>query len=479
MGSFVTRSLTWAAALAYGFFTVVLYGCIAIKQGTFFQRASEKEKLELELARDRLWNLSKDWSGLSHHMITLRSSFKFHFVSNDTPATPAALKSSKPLVILVHGFPDSWAVWRQLISSPSLQKTATLVAIDLPGYGGTDDLDTYSATNVYEKVTELIVALRVQYGVDQGEESNKKKVIVVGHDWGCLVSMRLAAEAPSLAHRFILTNGPLVHLAESNIRRLLSSSLKMFKTALRSPLQSRTPLVQAFRSLGPLFRQLVLSGYIFAFQLPFPIVEYFMLGGNYSLMKGIHKASTGNAELTSVDAAESMASGMGPSAAESRTETASGDTYPATLRDKHVYTALNHKVSYYRDGAAIQRWQKSLETITSLHSLGGGHDLRRTSSGTGLFDEEAPGVLQASSTIIWGQKDIALDPHICLDGIADYLVTGSQVVMLPESGHWTPVETESRAAIEKAIEWAALGEKQDVGVAIQAAYPSAKVTVRR
>lgn len=49
MGSFVTRSLTWAAALAYGFFTVVLYGCIAIKQGTFFQRASEKEKLELEL----------------------------------------------------------------------------------------------------------------------------------------------------------------------------------------------------------------------------------------------------------------------------------------------------------------------------------------------------------------------------------------------------------------------------------------------
>jgi len=49
MASFVARSLISAAVLAYGFFTVVLYGCIAIKQGTFFQRASEKEKLELQL----------------------------------------------------------------------------------------------------------------------------------------------------------------------------------------------------------------------------------------------------------------------------------------------------------------------------------------------------------------------------------------------------------------------------------------------
>jgi hypothetical protein len=49
MASFVARSLTSAAVLAYGLFTVVLYGCIAIKRGTFFQRVSEKEKLELQL----------------------------------------------------------------------------------------------------------------------------------------------------------------------------------------------------------------------------------------------------------------------------------------------------------------------------------------------------------------------------------------------------------------------------------------------
>lgn len=97
-----------------------------------------------------------------------------------------------------------------MISSSELQNAAAVVAIDLPGYGGTQSLDKYSKTNVLEKLTELIIALRVQYGVDQGDEINKKRVVIVGHDWGCVVSMGLAAEAPMLAHRFILTNGPLV-----------------------------------------------------------------------------------------------------------------------------------------------------------------------------------------------------------------------------------------------------------------------------
>jgi pimeloyl-ACP methyl ester carboxylesterase len=63
---------------------------------------------------------------------------------------------------------------------------------------------------VLEKMTELILTLRTQYGVDDGSETSKKKTIIVAHDWGCVISMRLAAEAPSLADRFILSNGPLV-----------------------------------------------------------------------------------------------------------------------------------------------------------------------------------------------------------------------------------------------------------------------------
>ena len=159
------------------------------------------------IARDRFWNLSKTWSGFSHYCITLRNGFRFHYVSNDLPGNPAA---DKPLIILIHGFPDSWAVWRHLLKSKALQEAATLVAVDLPGYGGTDSLEEYSSTNVLESLAGFIIAIRAKYRIDTDAGARQRRTVIVGHDWGCVLSMRLAAEAPQLADRFILSNGPLV-----------------------------------------------------------------------------------------------------------------------------------------------------------------------------------------------------------------------------------------------------------------------------
>ena len=165
-------------------------------------------------ARDRFWNLSKGFCGLSHQFLTLRSGFKFHYLTSVVPGSAAAARSKKPLVILIHGFPDSWAVWRHIVSSPAIHESSILVAVDLPGYGGTDGLDEYSATNVLESLTEFIISLREQYGIETPVDSKPlRKVIIVGHDWGCVLAMRLAAEAPQVADRFILTNGPLVGVA--------------------------------------------------------------------------------------------------------------------------------------------------------------------------------------------------------------------------------------------------------------------------
>lgn len=165
-------------------------------------------------ARDRLWNLSRDYYGLTHHFVTLHNGFRFHYLGNAEAETSSSSSSNtpapKPLVILIHGFPDSWACWRYVVASESLQKTANIVAVDLPGYGGSDDLDTYSATNVLENLANFIIAVRTKYGIDTNDTAGLNRTIVVGHDWGCVLSMRLAAEAPELADRFILSNGPLV-----------------------------------------------------------------------------------------------------------------------------------------------------------------------------------------------------------------------------------------------------------------------------
>ncbi|KAL4793578.1 Alpha/Beta hydrolase protein [Aspergillus venezuelensis] len=476
MASLLLRSLKSAFVLSYGLLTVGMYAVLAMYRGTFFKKATEKETLELQLAGNRLWNLSEKWSTFSHQFHTLRNGFKFHYVANDINATTSA---SKPLVIFIHGFPDSWPIWRHVLNSESLQGAATLVAVDLPGYGGSDSLDRYSATAVLESLTEFILAMRVKYGIDSDSATNQQRTIIVGHDWGCVVSMRLAAEAPQLADRFILSNGPLVLLAVANISGRLSSSLKMFKSFLSSPIRQRSLLFNAAKTLKPIFRQMWSSGYIFVFQLPETIIAYVGKGGNESFLKGIHRLSYGKQEYSITDAAECMAGSIGPSVEEGKTQTVDGQEYAASAVTRRAITSFVEMCSYYRHGTGLARWNKSLETIAGLHDIAQETGIQRTNSGAGLFDDGPKGALKANTTIVWGKADHALVRELCLDGISDYLCRDSQVVELENTAHWTPLEREGRTAITKAVEWAVKGEREDIGAVMEACYPRSKVTVRK
>ncbi|KAL4810716.1 hypothetical protein BDV18DRAFT_149902 [Aspergillus unguis] len=429
---------------------------------------------EFEEARNRLWDLSKNWSIFSHQFHTLRNGFKFHYVTNEPDAMSSA---SKPLVIFVHGFPQSWGLWTRILSEETLRGAATLVALDLPGYGGSESLNSYTADAVLESLTEFIISMRNKYGIDNDDATHQQRTIIVGHDWGCLVSMRLAADAPQLADRFILTNGPLMSLTVSNISRRLSSSSKMFRSFLRSPVRERSLLLNVFKSLKPIFRQLLMSGYVFVFQLPLTFVAYLGSGGNQSFLKQIQKMPFKKASFTVTDIAEGMAITLGPSVHEGKTQTASGETYAESAIKRPSISSFAEMCRYYREGASLSPWKKSLETITSLHGIAQENGIQRSgSSGSGLFDDGPPGALKAATTLVWGTKDSALTHELCLDGISDYLPRGSQVVELPESEHWTPMEAEARVALAKLIEWAVLGEVEDIGAVVGACYPGAAVT---
>ncbi|EAS32885.2 alpha/beta hydrolase [Coccidioides immitis RS] len=465
--------------LAYGVFTFILYGITAICKGTFFHRQTEKENLELVLARDRFWNLSKPWAGLFHRFLTLRTGFKFHYITSDEPGTAGRQKSDKPLVIFLHGFPDSWAIWRHVLASFSIRESSTVVAVDLPGYGGSDSLKKYGATEVLEALTEFIISLREECGVDSPDnEHRSRKVFIVAHDWGGLLAFRLAAEAPQVADRFIIVNGPLMALVRSNVRLLTESSSKMFKMFLREPWHSRSLLLKSVQTLKPVIHQFWCSGYIFAFQLPMPLVRYMGTGGNYSFLKAIHRLSVGVAgKFTLRDAQESMASTLGPGVLECESMTNEGEKYPPSVLERDKSGNFGAIVSYYRHGAADGVWHKSLETISSVFNIWPDGP-RRTSSGTGMFDI-TNGSLKANATVLWGQSDVALDSHLALEGIADYLVHGSQVIVLPRTGHFPQVEVESRVALEKVIEWAVRGEKGDLETFVRSKYPDAKAVVRK
>ena len=87
-----------------------------------------------------------------------------------------------PMVLLVHGFPEFWYMWKhQLVSLSKAGYRA--VAIDTRGIGRSskpDDYTEYTLGKLAKDVSETVTAL--------GEE----KAVLVGHDWGAIISWTAA-----------------------------------------------------------------------------------------------------------------------------------------------------------------------------------------------------------------------------------------------------------------------------------------------
>lgn len=94
----------------------------------------------------------------------------------------AVEQGSGPLVVLLHGFPESWYSWRRQI--PVLANAGyKVVAIDQRGFGRSSKFHVNSAYRI-DKVVADVEALIDAYGETQA--------VVVGHDWGAPVAWTFA-----------------------------------------------------------------------------------------------------------------------------------------------------------------------------------------------------------------------------------------------------------------------------------------------
>lgn len=92
-----------------------------------------------------------------------------------------------PLVIMVHGFPESWYSWRHQIG-PIAEAGFTACAIDVRGYGGSDkppEIADYTLENIAGDLIGLADAL-----------SPEQPVILIGHDWGAPIVWNTAFMNP-------------------------------------------------------------------------------------------------------------------------------------------------------------------------------------------------------------------------------------------------------------------------------------------
>jgi pimeloyl-ACP methyl ester carboxylesterase len=98
-----------------------------------------------------------------------------------------AIEGSGPLVVMVHGFPESWYSWRHQMS-PLAQAGFTACAIDVRGYGGSDKpqpVEAYDMEHMIGDVAGVIEAL-----------SDDGKAILIGHDWGAPIVWNSALVRP-------------------------------------------------------------------------------------------------------------------------------------------------------------------------------------------------------------------------------------------------------------------------------------------
>jgi pimeloyl-ACP methyl ester carboxylesterase len=93
-----------------------------------------------------------------------------------------------PLVLLLHGFPESWYSWRHQFK-PLADAGYHVVAPDMRGYGKSDKPQAIEAYNQVEIVNDVI-GLVSALGYEQG--------IVIGHDWGAPTAWAAALNHPKL-----------------------------------------------------------------------------------------------------------------------------------------------------------------------------------------------------------------------------------------------------------------------------------------
>ena len=103
-----------------------------------------------------------------------------------------------PLVLLCHGWPESWYSWRHQI--PVLAGAGfRVVAPDQRGYGDTDAPDEVEAYDIINLVADLVGLVQAL-----GED----RAFLVGHDWGAMVAAPAALLRPDMFRALGLLSVP-------------------------------------------------------------------------------------------------------------------------------------------------------------------------------------------------------------------------------------------------------------------------------
>jgi pimeloyl-ACP methyl ester carboxylesterase len=104
------------------------------------------------------------------------------------------------IVLMCHGFPESWYSWRHQIKALAEAGFRT-VAPDLRGYGDSDRPTAVEAYDIFQLTGDLVGLVNALGG---------EPVVIVGHDWGAWITQSAALFRPDLFRAVGLLSVPFL-----------------------------------------------------------------------------------------------------------------------------------------------------------------------------------------------------------------------------------------------------------------------------
>lgn len=120
------------------------------------------------------------------------------FIDSNRIRMHLAEQGQGPVVVLCHGWPESWYSWRHQMAALA-EAGYRAVAPDQRGYGQTDAPEAIEAYHLLHLTADIVGVVHAL-----GEE----QAIIVGHDWGSAVAWYCALLRPDMFRRVILLSVP-------------------------------------------------------------------------------------------------------------------------------------------------------------------------------------------------------------------------------------------------------------------------------
>ena len=121
-----------------------------------------------------------------------------------------ATQGSGPLVLMVHGFPESWISWRHQMGAIA-DAGFTAAALHTRGYGDSDKpaaIEAYTVTEMAADIAAVITAL------------DPSGAVIIGHDWGAAQVQAAALIYPELVRGLVTLSVPIMPHLPDNLNNL-------------------------------------------------------------------------------------------------------------------------------------------------------------------------------------------------------------------------------------------------------------------